>query len=199
VSHILVSTETRDPAEAEQIATDLKAQLDAGADFAELARTNSDDTGSGEQGGELGCNPGGSFVPEFEQAVFEQEVGVVGEPVATDFGYHLILVTEREVPSFEESRDQIEAALGQQGQSALQDWVARTLEEADVEVDPRYGTWDPAAGGVVPPEGPASPSTTAGTVPSLGELPLDEIPTDEIPVEEIPVEEQPAGTAPPGE
>jgi parvulin-like peptidyl-prolyl isomerase len=201
VSHILISTEEREPAEAQQIAANIKAQLDGGADFAELARTSSDDPGSSEQGGELGCNPGGSFVPEFEEAVFAQPVGEVGDPVATEFGFHLILVTGREVPTFEDSRDQLEGALAQQGQQALQDWVATALAEADVEVDPRYGTWDPEQGGVVPPEGPAAPSTTIPALEQLpgGELPLEELPQGQGPVEELPVEELPTETAPPGE
>lgn len=73
---------------------DLKKQLDAGADFAKLAKANSD-CPSGQKGGDLGTFGHGQMVPEFEKAAFSQEVGKVGDIVKTKFGYHLILVTEK--------------------------------------------------------------------------------------------------------
>ncbi len=65
------------------------------ADFAELARVYSDDNGSGAQGGELGWNKRGGFVPEFEAAAFNLEKGELSEIVETQFGYHLIQMNER--------------------------------------------------------------------------------------------------------
>lgn len=182
-SHILVSTETRSVDEAEAVADDLKAQLDAGADFAQLAMENSEDPGSAASGGELPCAPQGSYVEEFDRAVWNQPVGEVGIPVQTEFGFHLILVTERKV-SFEDLRDDLRAALEQQAAQELQvqlqaeiDGVVSTfLAEADVEVDARYGTWDPVTTTVVPPEGPVPLPTT--TVPGLVDLPPDAIPSD---------------------
>ena len=84
--HILVS----DQAKAEQ----LKTELADGADFAALAREHSS-CPSGKQGGELGRFGPGQMVPEFDQVVFSAPVNEVQGPVKTQFGYHLLEVTER--------------------------------------------------------------------------------------------------------
>ena len=73
---------------------ELKKQLDSGADFAELAKANSS-CPSAERGGDLGSFQRGMMVPQFDAAVFAQEVGKVGDVVETMFGYHLILVTAK--------------------------------------------------------------------------------------------------------
>ena len=95
-SHILLmydgslrSTATRSQEEAQQKIVDLKADIDAGSDFAELARQNSD-CPSSAQGGDLGSFGRGMMVPEFEQSAFGLEVGATSDIVTTDFGYHLI-------------------------------------------------------------------------------------------------------------
>ena len=85
--HILVPTE--------EACQDLKTQIEAGADFAELAGQHSQ-CPSGKQGGDLGEFGQGQMVPEFDQVVFKEEVGKVHGPVKTQFGYHLLEVTERE-------------------------------------------------------------------------------------------------------
>ncbi len=77
--------------EAKAQADDLKAQLDDGADFGELATENSDDTGSAQQNGELGYVSEGQMVEEFETALFKLEPGQISEPVESEFGYHIIL------------------------------------------------------------------------------------------------------------
>ena len=84
--HILVETK-------EQCA-ELKAQIEAGADFAEVAKANSS-CPSSAQGGDLGEFGPGMMVPEFDTVVFNEEVGVVHGPVKTQFGYHLLEVTSR--------------------------------------------------------------------------------------------------------
>ena len=73
---------------------DLKKQLDAGADFAELAKANSD-CPSSARGGDLGEFKRGQMVKEFEDVAFSLDVGKVSDPVKTAFGYHLILVTKK--------------------------------------------------------------------------------------------------------
>jgi peptidyl-prolyl cis-trans isomerase C len=72
----------------------IKKQLDGGADFAELAKANSD-CPSGQKGGDLGEFTRGKMVKPFEDAAFAQEVGKVGDIVETQFGYHLIKVTAK--------------------------------------------------------------------------------------------------------
>ena len=85
--HILVATE--------ETCNDLKAQIQEGADFAELASAHSQ-CPSGKQGGNLGTFSPGQMVREFDEVVFSAEVGKVQGPVQTQFGYHLIEITERD-------------------------------------------------------------------------------------------------------
>jgi len=84
--HILVPTAHE--------AEDLKAQIAAGADFAEIARAHST-CPSAAEGGDLGTFRPGQMVKEFNDVCFNEEVGVVHGPVQTQFGYHLIEVTKR--------------------------------------------------------------------------------------------------------
>ena len=85
--HILVPTE-------EECLT-LKNQIEAGSDFADVAKKHSK-CPSGRQGGDLGVFSPGQMVREFDEVVFSGEVGKVLGPVKTQFGYHLIEVTHRE-------------------------------------------------------------------------------------------------------
>jgi peptidyl-prolyl cis-trans isomerase C len=84
--HILVPTE--------QACEALKQEIQAGADFAEIAKKHSQ-CPSGKQGGDLGEFSPGQMVPEFDQVVFSADIGSVHGPVKTQFGYHLIEVTSR--------------------------------------------------------------------------------------------------------
>lgn len=84
-SHILVSTE--------QAANDLKAKIEGGEDFGAVAKANSS-CRSGAAGGDLGFFGRGMMVAEFEKAAFDANVNEVVGPVQTQFGYHLIKVTE---------------------------------------------------------------------------------------------------------
>ncbi len=105
-SHILVDT-------LEQ-AEKLKADLAGGADFAELAKANSTDTGSGSEGGNLGWFGLGVMVKPFEDAVVGAKAGEVAGPVQTDFGFHLILVKETRVaanPPLDQMRDELAAEI----------------------------------------------------------------------------------------
>lgn len=87
---------------------DLRAKILAGANFADIAKANSDDTGTAPNGGELGTFGKGRMVPQFEKAAFAQEVGKVGEPVKSPYGYHLILVEEHNTKTFDEVKPEIE-------------------------------------------------------------------------------------------
>jgi len=88
-SHILIGTESRDKADALTEIQGLKAEIDGGAEFADVARQHSD-CPSGRQGGDLGAFGRGMMVPEFEEAAFGLEVDEISGPVETNFGYHLI-------------------------------------------------------------------------------------------------------------
>ncbi|MCU1260893.1 MAG: PpiC-type peptidyl-prolyl cis-trans isomerase [Bryobacterales bacterium] len=93
-------------------AQDLRKKLLAGGDFATLAKAESDDAGSGTNGGDLGTFKHGQMVPAFEQAAFALPAGQVSEPVKTQFGYHLIKVDEKQAKSFEEAKPEITEKLG---------------------------------------------------------------------------------------
>lgn len=84
--HILVNSEAS--------CIELKQQIEAGSDFAELAKQHSS-CPSGAQGGDLGEFGPGMMVPAFDEVVFSAPVGVVQGPVKTQFGYHLLEVTKR--------------------------------------------------------------------------------------------------------
>lgn len=84
--HILVKSE--------ESCIELKQQIEAGSDFASLAKQHSS-CPSGAKGGDLGEFGPGMMVPEFDKVVFSAPVGVVQGPVKTQFGYHLLEVTKR--------------------------------------------------------------------------------------------------------
>ena len=92
-------------------AKDLREKIVKGADFAALAKAESDDSGSGANGGDLGSFTHGRMVKEFDQAAFTLPVGQVSEPIKTQFGYHIIQVESRGAKSYDEVKPQIEAKL----------------------------------------------------------------------------------------
>ncbi len=114
--HILV-TVARDADEAAEKAAEeragaLRAKLDAGEDFADLAKAESGDKGSASKGGDLGYFERGWMTPEFEAAAFAMQAGELSEPVRSPFGFHIIKVEEKrggDLQSFEEVRPQLEA------------------------------------------------------------------------------------------
>jgi peptidyl-prolyl cis-trans isomerase C len=104
--HILVETEDQ--------AKDLKAKLDKGADFAQLAKENSKDPGSKDDGGNLGYFGHGQMVPQFEDIVFKLKKGEVSDPVKTQFGWHLVKLEDRRTkqpPAFDIVKDRIVQSL----------------------------------------------------------------------------------------
>jgi peptidyl-prolyl cis-trans isomerase C len=114
-------------AEALQKAKDLRAKIVAGAKFEDLAKAESDDAGSGANGGDLGAFTKGRMVPEFEKAAFAQPIGQVGEPVKSQFGYHLILVEKRESKPFEQAKAEIQQRIGpDQAKKGLEDLKKKT-------------------------------------------------------------------------
>ncbi len=121
-SHILV--------DSEEEAQDIKAQLDEGADFAQLAQTFSM-CPSAAEGGDLGMFPRGSMVPQFEEAAFSMEPGEISDPVETDFGWHIIYVTERirDEQGFEDMKDTIKQQIRQEN---LQDHIEELREAAEI-------------------------------------------------------------------
>ena len=168
VSHILV----RSKAEADSTL----ARLQGGEDFAAVAKAVSLDRGTVPSGGDLDCSPKGAFVPEFDQAASELEVGKLSDPVQTQYGFHILRVRERKESSFEESQDQIRTLLNAQSQNAYRQFLRQALTSVRVTVDKRYGTFEAPAAGQVPvvvPPPPPQPKTqrsdtgTPASVPGI--------------------------------
>src|ERR1700757_4971808 len=135
--HILVETE--DEAKA------VKAELDKGADFAELAKKKSKDPGASD-GGDLGFFTKDQMVPEFSEAAFSLDPGKISDPVKSQFGWHIIKVEEkrnRKAPDFEQVKAQIETYVTRKAQA---DYVGKLREAAKIErMDQAAAA--PAAGG----------------------------------------------------
>lgn len=108
VSHILIES-TDDEASAERLAK-AQAELAAGTAFSDVAKKYSDDVGSAEKGGDLGFTSGQTFPEALEAAIAKLEPGTISEPIKTDAGTHLIVVTERKpggAPELEQMRTQL--------------------------------------------------------------------------------------------
>jgi peptidyl-prolyl cis-trans isomerase C len=131
VRHILFNKDQKEKAE------DVKQQLENGGDFAKLAKENSQDPGSAAQGGDLGCLGKGETVPEFEQAAFGAERGEIVGPVQTEFGYHILQVTDvksEQTRSLQEVESQIRAQLASEKQSeAFNKWIEEQKKMRDVK------------------------------------------------------------------
>lgn len=137
--HILV--ETAEEADA------LVAELNEGADFAELAREHSIDPGSGAAGGDLGTAARGAYVPEFEDAVWSASIGTIVGPIESAFGFHIIEVTAEETTSVADlATEQADQLVG----AELGALLDAAFAAAEVEIAAGLGEWDPLAGGVVP-------------------------------------------------
>ena len=126
VSHILLS----DGSDSEQLekAQSLIEQLKGDASFAELAKEHSKDPGSANNGGSLGEIDPGAMVPEFDQAAFSLEKGVVSEPIKTQFGYHILKVDNiigGTLKSFDEVKGEIETS---ERQRLAQDIMSQRVE-----------------------------------------------------------------------
>src|SRR5579863_10171829 len=99
-------------AEALEKAKDLRAKILAGAKFTEVAQAESDDVGSGQNGGDLDPFGHGAMIPEFEKAAFALKVGELSQPVRSAFGYHLILVETHTTKTFDDALPDILKAVG---------------------------------------------------------------------------------------
>jgi peptidyl-prolyl cis-trans isomerase C len=141
-SHILVRVQANaEPAEREKArekAAGLLADLKAGKDFASLAAQHSDDPGSGAQGGDLGFFQRGQMVPPFEAAAFALPVGQTSDLVLSDFGFHIIRVTDRQpgrTQPFEEVKADIEQYLvGQNREAQTKLFVESLKAKGKIEI-----------------------------------------------------------------
>ncbi len=152
VRHILIQTPKPGPDgkvdqkgvdEARAKAAGILKQIKAGGDFAELAKKNSDDPGSKEQGGELGWIVKGQTVPEFEKTAFDQPKGQISDLVQTNYGFHIIQTEDKEIAHLKplaEVKDSIEQTLKQQKMAAAMEQMATSAES-----DAKSGSMEKAA------------------------------------------------------
>jgi len=137
VRHILVRTnELVSEDEAKRKLRNLRERLVNGADFAELARLNSDD-GSASRGGDLGWVYPGDTVPEFERAFSGLKPLEISQPIKTTFGWHLIQLLEHRTADVSSERKRIEARralLERKGDEAYQEWLRQLRDRAYVEL-----------------------------------------------------------------
>jgi len=155
-SHILV----KDEDSARQLLAEVKAHPEK---FADLAREKSTDTVSAKKGGDLGTFSPGRMLPEFDKVAFALQPGEISDVVKTQYGYHIIMVTDRkdgEPRPFDQVKEHIRAALRNK---MVQDQVQGHLDElkktADLKID------ENALARVAPPP-PASPATLPGAPPA---------------------------------
>lgn len=164
--HILVETEAE--------AAGIVAELADGADFAELAQERSVDPGGAAQGGDLGPQPRGAWLIEFDDAVWAAEVGEVVGPVQTQAGFHVIEVVSAETLGLE---DLSPAQVQQRTDAELEARFVAVLTETEVVVDPAFGTWsvDASGGAAVLPSTPVGVGAERPRADLEGELTQDEL------------------------
>jgi len=172
VRHVLV----QDKATADKV----RAALAAGGSWTAVAKQYSQDTGSKDNGGDLGFTSKGETVPEFEKAVFALAgqgtckgktsgacASPVSQPVKSQFGYHVIQVVGLRLPPIDDQlRNQVEPGLQQRRQDALQKWFKEHAAKAQVRINSTYGKWSPADATVVDPAAPQTTAPAGGQAPT---------------------------------
>jgi peptidyl-prolyl cis-trans isomerase SurA len=135
--HILIKvTELVSEADAKRKLVAIKERIDNDADFAELARSNSED-GSAQKGGDLGWLSPGTTVPEFERAMNALPIGAISEPVQSQFGWHLIQVLERRKQDVTDEKRKLQARLAireRKADEAYQEFVRQLRDQAYVDI-----------------------------------------------------------------
>lgn len=171
--HILIAIgDDTDEAAARKLATDLRARLAAGEDFAALARQFSDDPGSAASGGELAWAAQGTYVAPFESVLFAQQIHDLSEPVRTEFGFHLIELLEIRpgaTKSFAEVQGELADELRRRKQQEA--FLALTEKLDDAALD-SPGSLDPVAGATGLPVRHIEHFTRAGGGPFSGRRPV---------------------------
>ncbi len=151
----------------------VEAQLKAGAKFEDMAAKYSTDPSSKVKGGELGFFSKGQMVPAFQNAAFSQPLNVVGPPVKSPFGYHIIEVEEKkpaQIATLAADHDKIKSLLTkQQEQAALPQFLASLRSKANIQIsdDKLKDALPPAP----PPPAPSAAASAAAPAPSTAASP----------------------------
>lgn len=145
-------------AEALAKAQEIRKKIQDGGDFAAIAKAESDDIGSGSNGGDLPPFKHGQMVPSFEAAAFAMKPGELSEPVKSQFGYHIILVVSHDSKPFEDVRAELENRMKpEESQKAVTKLIADLQKANPPVLDPEFFPAAPAH----PPAMPIVPPPTA--------------------------------------
>jgi foldase protein PrsA len=170
--HILIAVDQkRTDAQAKALANDILLKLKAGASFAALAKKYSADPSSKDKGGAIGYIALASLDPAYAEAAQEAKIGALTGPVRSQFGWHVIVTLGKKTQPLSQVKDQLREQLQSQvADRTLQDFLQAQVVTANVEVNPRYGDWDPSSGQVVAHQGfvPASPPALDQNFPDGG-------------------------------
>jgi peptidyl-prolyl cis-trans isomerase C len=169
VRHILFSVTGTNTAPAKKEAEAALAQLKAGADFAAIAKKQSDDPGSKAKGGDLGyITRDTQFDQTFLAAAFALNKGQLSGLVQTQFGYHIIRVDDIRTKTLAQVRGQLAQQIVQQHQqSAFQTYVQRRVKASDIVVNPRWGDFNPSTLAINPRSFFTPPTPEPATQPFL--------------------------------
>lgn len=161
VSHVLVSLkdenqekDIRTKEEALKRAQEVKQKLDAGGDFATIAKEFSDDGGSKDKGGKYENVEVGQWVEGFKKAAIELPIGKISDPVETEFGYHVMKVEARSTKTLDQVKDEIKSELAE---LQVSDFIEKELPAMIEKIDTDK----------LPKAAPATPEAGTGTTPSL--------------------------------
>ena len=139
-----------------------KKRIEAGEKFAAVADALTQDPGGKGKGGDLGCTSPQSFVAEFAAAITTLKIGAISEPVQTQFGFHVITVTDRKAATYDSKKEQIATEMRQLGSQTAQKAVFSRLTPKTVSVDPSLGALDTSGEflRIVPPKLKIEPTVT---------------------------------------
>lgn len=160
--HILVQDEAT--------ADEAMSRIEGGDEFGDVAEELSTDPGTAELGGVLPPAPRGQYVPEFDDAAWDAEIGELIGPIETDYGYHVIEVIDEELLASSELEDQ---QLGLLIGDELNEIVSDAFDSAEITVDPSFGEWDPEDRNVVPRD-----EVGSGSDSPLAPIPNGDVPDD---------------------
>jgi len=143
ISHILIaSSDPKDDAAAKAKAEALLKRVQAGEDFAKLAKENSQDPGSAQKGGDLGWSERKVFVPPFADAAFTMKIGEIRGPVKTQFGYHILRldgIQDATTKTYEQAKGDLEAQYRRDAAEKqfndLQDQLADAALQSSTDLD----------------------------------------------------------------
>ncbi|MCM3750045.1 peptidylprolyl isomerase [Paenibacillus pasadenensis] len=147
-------------------AKEAKKKLEAAnADWNALAKEYSEDPGSKDAGGQYADQAAGGWVEAFKKAALEQEIGVIGEPVETEYGYHVIKVEKRELPTFDQSKEGVKQTLAQ---NKLNEYMEKEVPKL-VKSKEKFTDPSPSPGASSNPS--TSPSPSSSPSPSTSPSP----------------------------